>query len=108
MKLEGRGRVKFPKFDRPMIRINNGNFEILDLSPIGVKFKGTKDLSLDRQNEYIVELIFVEQKPIKTKAKLARKVGDLFALAFTKAVPEKILLKEAERIKKRHGDVKIS
>ena len=83
-------------------------FEILNLSPSGVKFKGNLKLKLNHMDEYPVAIIFAEQKPHQTIAKFVRKVGDLYALTFITKIPRKTIENEAKRQIKVHGEVFIS
>ncbi|MBP6218016.1 MAG: PilZ domain-containing protein [Oligoflexales bacterium] len=101
---DNRGRLKYPKFDRPILKMDGANYEIIDLSISGVKFKGNVNLKLKPSDEYFVEIITMSDQPIQTKARYVRRVGDLFALTFTKHLPEKLIKKEEERIKKKFGD----
>ncbi len=98
-------RIKYPKFDRPIVNIEGLSFEILDLSMSGFKFKGRPDVKLIRGDDYFVEIITMSHKPVHTKAKYARHVGDLFAMVFVKYIPEKLLYAEYTRLMKKFGQV---
>jgi hypothetical protein len=100
-------RIRYPKYDRPLIKIEGFVFEVMDLSASGVKFKGKVDLKLHRVNDYFVEIITVSGGPVQTKAKFARRVGDLFALAFIKHISDAILEKEYKRLEAKFGKVDI-
>ncbi len=108
LELTDRGRLKYPKFDRPVLGIEGGAGEVLNLSVTGLKFRGPKGLVLNYKDSYVIEIHFVEQKPFTIVARMTRKVGDLYSLAFKKPIPKSILDKEVTLLKKRNGKVEIS
>ena len=85
-------RAEYLNIERPRLKIQKHQFEVLDISKIGLKFLNDKEVNL---SEYISgELTFLCGESIAIEGSLIWEQDDDFGLNFNNLIPSDIIQKE--------------
>ncbi len=96
-------RVPYPKSCRPILVIDQYQYEIIDISEFGVRFLcGTEQPALAPGTDIDAVLTLHDTKPFNVHGRLIR-ISERFSsaiMALTEKIPIEILLQEQRSIKK--------
>jgi hypothetical protein len=105
----GRGRVKYPKAEQPLITMGSIVGKVINLSATGLKMQGPNHIEFPPPKVvFAITLTLKFQAPITTQAMFVRRIGDLYALTFVHPLATKVILTEVEGLQKKYGMVNLS
>ncbi len=95
-------RVEYPEQERPLIKINEDELEVIDISEKGGKFLNDKGVKLDPGSMVEGTITFHNGEAITVMGKVLRAFSDQVVICFTKGVPFGAILNEQRYLKENY------
>ncbi len=97
-------RVRYPLAGRPRLRLESGEFEVIDVSEGGVKFHFREPLDITTQPPLRGTVVFSDGEAAEIEGTLLRQEGNQLAARLSKRIPYRRIVQEQIRLARKKVD----
>jgi PilZ domain len=97
-------RVQYPVIDRPVLTVKTGQFEVIDVSEFGVRFKRNDLYVFEPGMQLVVWIRFSDDSEYQCSGEVLRCDQDSVSLRLHTPIPMKRICAESVYLKLNYGD----
>src|SRR4051812_21996490 len=95
-------RLEFPLYQRPKLRVALRDYEVLEISELGVKAVANGTIMPPLTQTFDATIVFTDGTKCVVTGKVIRRDGELFVMLLTAGIPLQKMYEEHRRLIQKH------